>query len=79
MLDRLETENLSKEIEKINRGTNSNEGQKIKDIEKQISECSNKNELFKDKIIRIIQGQSSFTREMLTGLIEEKKKLNLNK
>ncbi len=72
-LDRLETKDLSQEIEKINRRTNSNEGQKIKDIEKQISECSNKNELLKDEIIRIIQGQSSFTREMLTDLIEENK------
>ena len=70
-LDRLEAEDLTKEIERINMKANNNEGQKIKDIEKQIKECSNKNELFKDEIIRIIQGQSTFTREMITDLIEE--------
>lgn len=70
-LDRIETEDLTKEIERIRMKANDNEGKKIKDIEKQIKEYTNKNELFKDEILRIIQGESSFTREMITDLIEE--------
>lgn len=72
-LDRLEKKDLTEEIRKINKKTNSMEGEKIKELERKIKECSNKNELLKEEVIRIIQGQSNFTREMVTDLIEENK------
>lgn len=72
-LDRIENKDLTKEIKRINEKINNTEGEKIKELERKIKECSNKNELLKDEIIRIIQGKSSFTREMITDLIEENK------
>lgn len=72
-LDRLEKIDLRREIKRINEKTNSIEGEKIRELERKIKECSNKNELFKDEIINIIQGKSTFTREMITELIEENK------
>lgn len=71
--DRLEKKDLSKEVKRINEKTNNIEGEKIKELERKIKECSNKVELFKEEIINIIQGKSSFTREMITDLIEENK------
>ena len=73
-LDRLETKDLTEEIKRINEKTSNTEGQKIKKLENKLKDCSNKNELFKEEIIRIIQGQSTFAREMITDLIEENKK-----
>lgn len=73
-LDRLEKKDLTEEIRRINEKTNNTEGAKIKELERKIKECSNKNDLLKDEIIKIIQGQSSFSREMLTDLMEENKK-----
>ena len=68
-LDRLEKKDLSKEVKRIQEKNNNNEGQKIKELEKKIKECSSKNELLKQEIIKIIQGESSFSREMITDLI----------
>lgn len=70
-LDRLEKKDLSEEIKRINEKANNNDGNIIKEIEKKIIECSKKNELFKDEILKILQGQSAFSREMITDLIEE--------
>lgn len=72
-LDRLEKKDLTEEIKRINEKTNNTEGEKIRELERKIKECSSKTELFKEEIVRIIQGQSTFTREMITDLIEENK------
>ena len=72
-LDRFEKKDLTGEIKRINEKTNDTDGEKIKELERKIKECSNKNELLKDEIIKIIQGKSSFSREVLTDLIEENK------
>lgn len=82
-LDRLEKGDLTEEIKKINQKISDNERNILKEIERKIKDCAKKSELFKEEILKIIQGQSTFSREMITELIEEnnseKQKLINNK
>ncbi len=72
-LDLLEKRDLSEYIRKIYKNTNDNEGKKIKELERNIKECVNKNDLLKEEIIKVITGKSTFTRELISELMEENK------
>ncbi len=71
--DLLETRDLSEYVRKIHKNTNDNEGKQIRELEKNIKECFNKNDMLKEEIINIITGKSNFSRELISELIEENK------
>lgn len=70
-LDLLEKRDLSQYVKKIHSNTNEVEGKQIKELERTIRELMNKNELLKEEVINIITGKSTFSREMLSELMEE--------
>lgn len=70
-LDRIEKKDLTEEIRKNYRITNKIEEQQGIEIERKIKECCSKGELLKEEVIKIIQGRSSFTKKVITELIEE--------
>lgn len=72
--DLLEKRDLSEYIRKIHKNTNDNEGKQIKELEKNIRECTNKNDMLKEEIINVITGKSTFSRELISELIEDNKK-----
>ena len=71
--DLLEKRDLSEYVRKIHKNTNDNEAKKIRELESKIKECTNKNDLLKDEIIKILSGKSTFTKELISELIEENK------
>ena len=72
--DLLETRDLSDYVRKIHKSTKNIEGAQIKEIEKAIKETTNENDLLKKEIIKVIKGKSTFSKEMLSELIEENNK-----
>jgi hypothetical protein len=72
--DLLEKRDLSEYVRKIHKNTNEIELKQIKQIEKDIKELTNKNDLLKEEIINVITGKSTFSRELLTEVIEENNK-----
>lgn len=72
-LDLLEKRDLSEYVKKIHKKVNDNDGKQIKELEKNIKECSNNNELLKKEIIKVITGKSTFSRELISDLMEENK------
>ena len=71
--DLLEKRDLSETLRKIHKNTNDNEGKQIRELEKNIKEYSNKNDLLKEEIMNVITGKSTFTRELISELMEENK------
>ncbi len=71
--DLLETRDLSEYVRKIHKNANDNEGKQIRELEKNIKECFNKNDMLKEEIINVIAGKSTFSRELISELIEENK------
>ena len=69
--DLLEKRDLSEYVRKIHKNTNDNEGKQIKELEKNIKEYCNKNEVLKEEIINVITGKSTFSRELISSLMEE--------
>ncbi len=87
-LDRIEKKELSKEIRKEYEKRSQIEKEKIKELEDLLKESNQKSELLKEEIMRILQGKSSFSRNMIMNLIQEnenekqkliKQKLELNR
>lgn len=72
--DLLEERDLSEYVRKIHSKNNDNEGKQIKELERNIKEYSHKNELLKDEIIKVITGKSSFSKDLLSEVIEENNK-----
>ena len=72
--DLLEERDLSEYVRKIHSKNNDNEGNQIKELERNIKEYSHKNELLKDEIIKVITGKSSFSKDLLSEVIEENNK-----
>lgn len=70
-LDLLEKRDLSEYIKKIHKSANDNEGKKIRELEKNIKDYTNKNDLLKEEIIKVIKGESTFSRELISELMEE--------
>ncbi len=71
--DLLEKRDLSEYVRKIHKNTNDNEGKQIRELERNIKECSNNNDLLKEEIMNVITGKSTFTRELISELMEENK------
>lgn len=71
--DLLEKRDLSDYVRKIYKSTNDNEGKQIKELEKSIKELNNKNELLKDEVMNVIMGKSTFSRELLSDIMNENK------
>lgn len=69
--DLIETTDLSNYVRKIYKNTKNIEGIQIKELEKNIRDTTRENELLKKEVIKVITGKSSFTKEMLSELIEE--------
>lgn len=69
--DLLEKRDLSEYVRKIHKNTNDNEGKQIRELDRNIKECSNKNEVLKEEIINVITGKSTFSRELISSLMEE--------
>ena len=72
--DLLETRDLSDYVRKIHRKTKYIEGAQIRELEKNIKEANRENELLKKEVIKVITGKSTFSKEMLSELIEENNK-----
>ena len=70
--DMLEKKDLSEYIRKIHKQNEDMEGKELKELEKSIKENKNKIDILKEEIIKVILGESSFSREMLSAVIEEK-------
>lgn len=64
---------MSEYIRKIHKNTNDNEGKQIRELEKNIKEYANKNDLLKEEIMNVITGKSTFSRELISELMEENK------
>lgn len=71
--DLLEKRDLSDYVRKIYKSTNDNEGKQIRELEKSIKELENKNELLKEEVMKVIMGKSTFSRELLSDMMEENK------
>ena len=72
-LDLLEEKDLKEYVRRIHNDNNNNEGKKIGELEKNIKELKRKNDLLKSEIIKVITGESNFSRELLSQVIEENK------
>ena len=72
--DLLETRDLSDYVRKIHKKTKDVEGAQIRELEKNIKEADRENELLKKEVIKVITGKSTFSKEMLSELIEENNK-----
>ena len=72
--DLLETRDLSDYVRKIHRKTKDIEGAQIRELEKNIKEANRENELLKKEVIKVITGKSTFSKEMLSELIEDNNK-----
>ena len=72
--DLLETRDLSDYVRKIHKKTKDVEGAQIRELEKNIKEANRENELLKKEVIKVITGKSTFSKEMLSELIEENNK-----
>ena len=70
-LDLLERRDLKEYAKELYKNSEDIEGKQIKELEKNIKKYVHENELYKEKIIK---GESTFTRELLTGVIEENNK-----
>ena len=64
---------MSEYVRKIHKNTNDNEGKQIRELERNIKECSNRNDLLKEEIMNVITGKSTLTRELISDLMEENK------
>lgn len=73
-LDLLERRDLKEYAKELYKNSEDIEGKQIKELEKNIKKYVHENELYKEEIIKIIKGESTFTRELLTGVIEENNK-----
>jgi len=71
--DLLEKKDITEYIRKIHKRLENSEGKQIAELEKNIKQCLNKNELLKEEIMKIITGESTFTRELISELMEENK------
>ena len=72
--DLLETRDLSDYVRKIHQKTKDIEGVQIRELEKNIKDANRENELLKKEVIKVITGKSTFSKEMLSELIEENNK-----
>lgn len=72
--DLLEKRNLTEYVKELHKNSEDTEGRQIKELDKNIKKYINENELYKEEIIKIIKGESTFTRELLTEVIEENNK-----
>ena len=72
--DTLETKDLSDYVKKIQKNNLNTEGKQIKEIDKELKECLNKNKLLKEEIMKSIVGQSSFSKDLLSEMIAENNK-----
>lgn len=70
-LDLLEKQDLSNYVRKIYKITNETEGKQIKELEKNIKEYSNKSNMLKSEVMKVIEGKSEFSRELLSEMILE--------
>ena len=69
--DSLEKVDLTEYIKDMHKKNNDVEGKQIRELEKDIKNYIRKKELLKDEVMKVIAGNSSFSKEMLNNMIEE--------